>query len=72
MYLDFSVARRDTCLIDSAKVFKRMEVVDFLQLQKLVILPVGVCWENTCGLQTCTPTAIAPQKQITTSSGTPP
>ena len=42
MYLYFSVTRRDTCLDDSTKGFKRIKVVDLLQLQELRIIPVGV------------------------------
>ena len=42
MYLDFSVTRRDTCLSDITKLFKRIQVVDLLQLQELSILPVGI------------------------------
>ena len=41
VYLDFSVTRRDTFLVDSTKRFKSIEVVYFLQLNKLSILPVG-------------------------------
>ena len=42
MYLDFSMTRRDTRLVDRTKGLKMIKVVDFLQLQDLSILPVGV------------------------------
>ena len=42
MYLDVSVNRRYTCLAESTKGLKRIEVVDFLQFQDLSTLPVGI------------------------------
>ena len=42
MYWDFSMTRRDKRLVDRTKGLKMIKVVDFLQLQDLSILPVGV------------------------------
>ena len=42
MYLDFSVTRRDTCLVDRTKGFKIIEVIDLPQFQEISILQVGV------------------------------
>ena len=42
MYLDFSVTRRDTCLVGITKGFKIIEVLYLLQFHKLGILPVVV------------------------------
>ena len=42
MYLYFSVTGKDMCLFDRTKVFKRIKVVYFLQLQDLRTLPDDV------------------------------
>ena len=42
MYFDFSVTRRDKCLADRTKGFKRIKVVYLLLFQELSILPVHV------------------------------
>ena len=47
MYLDFSVTRRDTCLVDSTKGFKMIEVVYFIQFQNLSIPTFGFLIINT-------------------------